>query len=34
MDFDDKPQENPLLSLAPDAGNDKKTEDNPYLSMM
>lgn len=37
MDFDDKPQENPLLSLAPDSGVDvdkKQSEDNPYLSMM
>ena len=36
MDFDDKPPENPLLSLAPnvDSSTHKKSEDNPYLSLM
>ena len=35
MDFDDKPPENPLLSLAPDVDStQKKSEDNPYLSLM
>lgn len=35
MDFDDKPPENPLLSLAPDEDPiQKKSEDNPYFSLM